>query len=211
MTDIATYFPGIIAAYAILFVSALSPGPSVAMLIGVSTEQGRKPALIATLGIALGSVTLNILTMSGVGFIVSQAAWVINLLRVIGGIYLLYLGYGAFKKAIHPPELQHVSSIYRAPLKHFIKGYLLQVTNPKAVSFWLAIASIGAVEGAGINIMALFVAGGFLISFTCHGAWAITLSVRAVRSTYFAMRRWIEGALGCFFIFFAYNLVTSER
>ena len=52
MKDLGIYLPGIIAAYSILVVGASSPGPSVAMLIGLATGHGRRPALVATLGIA---------------------------------------------------------------------------------------------------------------------------------------------------------------
>ncbi|MBC7180918.1 MAG: LysE family transporter, partial [Roseovarius sp.] len=97
MTDLALYLPGILAAYAILLVAASSPGPSVAMLIGIATEHGRRPALMATLGVAVGSTTINILTMLGVGLVLSQAAWAMSALRVIGAAYLLYLAWGAFQ------------------------------------------------------------------------------------------------------------------
>ena len=66
MTEFAPYLPGFIAAYAILLVGASSPGPAVAMLLGISTNQGRGPALVTCAGIATGSMTINILTMLGV-------------------------------------------------------------------------------------------------------------------------------------------------
>ena len=44
-----------------------SSGPSVALLVGIATGQGRTPALIATLGVALGSVIFNILSILDVG------------------------------------------------------------------------------------------------------------------------------------------------
>ena len=69
MADLTPYLSGIIAAYSILLVGASSPGPSVAMLIGIATEQGRTPALLATLGIASGSMTINVLTTLGVGLL----------------------------------------------------------------------------------------------------------------------------------------------
>ena len=71
MTELITFLPGFIAAYSILLVGALSPGPSVAMLIGIATSEGRAPALLAAPGIALGSVTINILTILGVGLVLS--------------------------------------------------------------------------------------------------------------------------------------------
>ena len=210
MTEFATYLPGFIAAYSILLVGASSPGPSVAMLIGIATSEGRAPALIATLGIALGSVTINILTMLGIGLILSQAAWGMSALRIIGSAYLLWLAYGAFKKVPQPPHFQLVATSQRTPLRHFLAGYLLQVTNPKTIAFWVAIASIGATDGAGAGIIALFVAGAFLISFMCHGAWAVALSASPIRVAYASARRWIEATLGGILSFAAYKLATSE-
>ncbi len=210
MSEATPFLPGIVAAYAILVMGASSPGPAVALLIGIATAQGRTPALVTTLGISLGSLTINILTMLGVGIALSQAAWTVNILRVIGAAYLLYLAYGAFSKAVQPPVLKTVVSNHQTATKQFLVGYLLQVTNPKAISFWLAIASIGAVEGAAPHIVALFIAGAFLISFGCHGAWALALSLTSVRQGYIAVRRWIEATLGCLFTFFAYKLGTAE-
>ncbi|MBX2870324.1 MAG: LysE family translocator [Acidiferrobacterales bacterium] len=207
--DIDPYIPGFIAAYSILLVGASSPGPSVAMLVGIATEQGRIPALLATLGIALGSVTINILTILGVGFILSQAAWAMVVLRIVGAIYLLYLAYNAFKKAVDSPPTPSPIFETRSPCKNFAAGYLLQVTNPKTIAFWLAISSVGAVDGASVGIIMLFIFGGFIISFSCHGAWAFALSINTIRAAYFKARRKIETALGCFFAFAAYKIASA--
>ncbi|MFK7940261.1 MAG: LysE family translocator [Roseovarius sp.] len=208
--ELIPYLPGFIAAYAILVVGAASPGPSVAMLIGVATNEGRLPAMIATLGIATGSATINLMTMLGVGLLLSQAAWAMTALRVIGAAYLLWLAWGAFRRAVHPPAFAVQAAPLRTYMRAYLVGYLLQVTNPKAIAFWLAIASIGAVEGAPLPIIALFVLGACVISFTCHGAWALALSAAPIRAGYARMRRWIEAALGVFFCFAAYKLASSE-
>lgn len=210
MTELAIYSPGFVAAYSILLVGASSPGPAVAMLIGIATSEGRAPALLASLGIALGSITINILTMLGVGLFLSQVAWGSSAMKVAGSAYLLWLAYGSFRKALHPPHIQLAKVSGKTPLKHVLAGYLLQVTNPKAIAFWLAIASIGATKGAGDGIIVLFVAGAFAISFLCHSAWALALSTNPIRMAYASARRWIEATLGVFFFFAASKLATSE-
>lgn len=211
MFDLAPYLPGFIAAYAILVVGASSPGPSVALLIGIATDQGRAPALMATLGIATASITLNALTLLGVGLLVSQAAWAMTALRIIGSMYLLYLAYGAFRKAVNPPVLRPMAAERKPMWRQFMVGYLLQVSNPKAIAFWLAIASVGAVTGAPLGIMVLFILGAAVISFVCHGAWAVAMSAGPVRALYARGRRWIEASLGVLFVAFAWKLATSER
>lgn len=210
MTDFLPFLPGFLAAFSILLVGASSPGPAVAMIMGLSVSQGRAAALISCAGIATGSATINILTILGVGLILSQAAWAMMALKLVGSAYLTYLAYGAFKKAIHPPKVTPMEMLRQSTRALFTKGYLLQVTNPKAIAFWLAIAGVGATQGAPLWVIALFVVSMWLISFACHGAWALALSAAPVRAAYTRARRYIEGALGAFFAFAAFKLATAS-
>ena len=204
------FLPGFMAAYAILLVAASSPGPAVAMLLGIANGQGRIAALTASAGIATGSVLINAATLLGVGLLLAQAAWAMIVLRMIGAIYLLWLAYGAFRRAIHPPNLAPAQAASRSLARHFLAGFLLQITNPKAIVFWLAIASVGATRGGGVGIVALFVAGAFAISFGCHAAWALLLSSGPVRAAYAHARRGVEAALGTFFAFAAFRLAAAR-
>ncbi|MFD0860085.1 LysE family translocator [Roseovarius aquimarinus] len=210
MTDFAPFLPGFIAAYSILLFAAASPGPAVAMLLGVAQSEGRRDALVAATGIAAGSATINIATLLGVGLILSQAAWAMGILRLIGAAYLLWLAYGAFRKALAPPVLKAREVRRRSLPRRFLAGYLLQVTNPKALVFWLAIASIGATQGGGAPVVLPFVAGAFAISLGAHGAWALLLSADPIRRAYARGRRWIEAGLGVFFVFAAWKLAAAR-
>ena len=210
MNDLLPFLPGFIAAYAILFVAASSPGPAVAMLLGIATTSGRRSALVASAGIASGSVILNFGTLLGVGLLLTQAAWAMSVLRLVGAAYLLYLAWGAFRKAAAPPPVVAASVASASDAKYFLAGFLLQVTNPKAIVFWIAIAAVGATVGGGALVILLFVLGAFAISFFCHGAWAIFLSSNPIRAGYMHARRWVDGALGTFFVFAAYKLATSR-
>lgn len=204
------FLPAFAVAWGILFVGASSPGPAVAMLMGLSLGQGRSAALIACAGIALGSATINILTILGVGLILSQAAWAMMALKLAGSAYLFYLAYGAFKKAIHPPAIAAQTLTRQTTPALFAKGYLLQVTNPKAIAFWLAIAAVGATANAPLWVIALFVISCAALSFACHAAWALALSATPVRAAYIRMRAYVEGALGAVFAFAAFKLATSR-
>lgn len=210
MEALLTHLPGFAIAYGILLVGASSPGPAVAMLMGLSLGQGRRAALITSIGIAFGSATINILTILGVGLILSQTAWAMTGLRFLGAAYLAYLAWGAFRKAATPPKVRASEQAQEASMTLFAKGFLLQATNPKAIAFWLAIASIGATQGAPMGVVAFFVLSCAFISFACHAAWALALSAEPVRQGYQRARRYVEGALGAFFTFAAFKLATTR-
>ena len=211
MSELATYLPGILAAYAILVVGASSPGPAVAMILGIATTQGRGPSLVASLGIATGSMTLNLLTLVGVSVLLTQVAWAMLAVKLVGAAYLLWLAYGALRRAVTPPPVIAAADVPRiSAIRWFAAGYALQVTNPKAIVFWIAIAAVGAVTGAPLPVVLFFLAGGWVISFTSHALWSLLLSSRRIRAAYAAGRRWVDVTLGAFFAFAAFKLATSE-
>lgn len=204
------YLPGFLAAYSILLVAVLSPGPAVAMLLGLGLSRGRGSALVASVGVATGAATIPVLTMLGVGLLLQKAAWTITLLRLVGSAYLLWLAWGAFRKALNPPRVTAADMPPLSPARAFLTGYLLQITNPKAIVFWLAIASVGATTGAPLTVKAMFLTGAFAISLAGHGAYALALSSAPVRRAYQSARRGIEATLGALFTLFAFKLATSR-
>ncbi|WP_147126174.1 LysE family translocator [Shimia ponticola] len=205
-----TFLPGILAAYAILLVAASSPGPSVALLLGVGAAQGRAAAMLTTVGIAFGSVVLNALTLAGVGLLLEQAAWAFTALRVVGAAYLGWLAYGAFRKAANPTAVKVREIGHQTRGRLILTGFALQVTNPKAIVFWVAIHAVSGIALAPASVVAVFFVGAFAISFLCHGAWGVLFSSQAFRAAYAAGRRWIEAALGTFLAFMAFRLVTER-
>ncbi|MEO0913677.1 MAG: LysE family translocator [Pseudomonadota bacterium] len=156
MTD---YLPQLLLAWSIQLSGVLSPGPSVALILGIATAQGRAPALITAFGIGCASILLSLATVLGLAALFAQMADLMTLVRLIGAAYLAWLAYGAFRKAITPPPL-HITEIPKTSARRlWLSGFLLQTTNPKAILFWLAIAAVGGVGNAPPHIVALFVGG----------------------------------------------------
>jgi len=209
--DIGPYLPQLMLAWSIQIMGVLSPGPGVALIVGVATNRGRLPALVCAFGIACGSIILAVATVAGLTAILSQVAEIMTALRLIGAAYLAFLAYKAFRKALSTPKLAIDEADRASVWQTALSGFALQVSNPKAIMFWLAIASVGGVGDAPWPVVALFVAGSFTNSFIGHGGYALLLSSAPVRAAYLRAQRWIEGALGCFFLFASFGLATARR
>ncbi len=208
---IAEYLPQLILAWSIQLVGVLSPGPSVALILGVATSQGRAPSLITAFGVACASIVLSISTVVGLAALFATMADLMVAVRLAGAAYLAWLAVKAFARAARPTVLD-LSDQATAPsaLRAGLAGFVLQLSNPKAIMFWLAIASVGGVGEAPLPIVALFVFGAFLNSFLGHGGYALLLSSAPFRRAYAKAGRYVEGALGCFFLFASLRLVISR-
>lgn len=204
------YLPQLMLAWSILLVGVVSPGPSVMLILGVAMGQGRGGAVATALGVACGSMTLSIATVLGLSIIFAELAHAMEIVRFAGAGYLFFLAFKSFGKMLNPPPLAPLVPGLRSFRRQVAGGYLLQVSNPKAIMFWLAIAGVGGVGDAPAPIGLLFVAGSFLLSFTGHGAYALLLSSAVVRAGLTRFRRVVEAALGGFFVFAGVKLLTAR-
>ena len=85
--------------YAAFLLGVATPGPNVLALIGTSTSVGRTVGMALAIGIAMGSLTWGLLTALGVSALLLSYVYALTIIKIIGGIYLLWLAYNAFKSA----------------------------------------------------------------------------------------------------------------
>lgn len=207
---LAEYLPKMLLAWSIQLMGVISPGPSVMLILGVATSRGRGDALTTAFGIACGSIILSTATVLGVAVIFADLAYAMTAIRFVGAGYLFWLAFKAFGKAIDPPSLDISTQKEGGRRNVAFTGFLLQITNPKAILFWLAIAGIGGLENAPAPMLALFVLVAFVNSFVGHGGYALLLSAAPIRTALQRFRRWVEGFLGCFFLFAGYKILTAR-
>ena len=84
------------------------------------------------------------------------------------------------------------------------------MTNPKAALTWIAIMSLGVETAAPFWVGASIVLGTTAMSVGGHLAYAVLFSTSPMVAAYRAARRWIEIALGTFFCFASYKLLTAD-
>ncbi len=203
---ILDWLPNLLAAWSIQAVGVMSPGPGVALILGIATARGRASALAACLGIGLVAIFWASVTVLGFAALLADAERVMMAIRVMGAAYLAYLAFGSFRRAMTPPPPPAPARV--SARRSIIEGAAMQLTNPKAIFFWIAVAALGGLETAPLSILLFFIAGAFFISFLGHGAWAIVLSSAPFRSLYARARRGIEATLGAVFGVAAYKLLT---
>jgi threonine/homoserine/homoserine lactone efflux protein len=116
--------------------AVISPGQSLLFITRTAMTSGRLPALAGTLGMAAGACFWAIAAMLGMAVILQQAAWAYNLLRIAGGLYLIYLAVMIWR---HAPAAIEIGTHSKrdAPLLAVLRnGFLIQIANPKVVVFF---------------------------------------------------------------------------
>ena len=114
------------------------PGPSVLFVIGRSLSLGRRGGLMSVLGNELGGLPLIAAVAFGVGAVVADSIVLFTVVKLIGGAYLAYLGVQAIR---HRREgVDDAPDVAAEPSSWNVlrQGFLVGVTNPKTIVFFVA-------------------------------------------------------------------------
>ena len=206
---IAEWLPHLLAGWGVQLIGVLSPGPGVALILGVATTRGRVASILTCAGIAAGSTVLALGTILGLGLLLSEVAWAMTAVKFAGAAYMAWLASKAFQRALSPSDAP-VTASTNAASRSALAGFLMQITNPKAMVYWLAAIALAGLGAAPWPIIALFLVGSTANSFLGHGIWAMALSSRPFLSLYQRARRSVDAVLGAFFALVAFKLATSE-
>lgn len=117
--------------------TVLSPGPGVVMTLSNALRFGVRGTVGGIFGIAFGALVVAAISATSVGVLLATSAAAFTIAKLIGAAYLLYLGVRLWRAPpFHfSPQATHEAGFAR----RFAEGLTLQLTNPKAVFFFLSV------------------------------------------------------------------------
>jgi threonine/homoserine/homoserine lactone efflux protein len=115
---------------------ALAPGPDNLFVLTQSALKGRLVGLVVTLGLCTGLIVHTSAVALGVAAVFQASALAFNLLKYAGAAYLLYLAWGAFRAGASVLSSESDQEISLA--RYYLRGIVMNVTNPKVSIFFLA-------------------------------------------------------------------------
>src|SRR6478735_7142505 len=115
------------------------PGPSVLFVIGRSLALGRLGGLLSVLGNALGMLPLVVAVALGIGAVVAQSEVVFTIVKLAGAAYLVYLGIQAIRHRRHTAVTHEATPPRRSWLRILSEGFVVGLTNPKSLVFFVAV------------------------------------------------------------------------
>ncbi|OAK03538.1 homoserine lactone transporter [Bacillus wiedmannii] len=114
----------------------LIPGADTMYIVGRSISQGRKAGVYSVFGIITASLVHTLFVAFGLSIILTKSVVLFNIIKIIGVIYLVYLG---VKMVLDKTNVDFQASSNKLNIrKIYIQGLLTSLTNPKVSLFFIA-------------------------------------------------------------------------
>lgn len=177
-----------------------------------SALHGKSAGLIATLGICTGLVVHTSAVAFGVAAIFQTSVSAFNILKILGVLYLLYLAWHLFQSGEIRQSQNRKASI--TGVKLYTRGFLMNVTNPKVVIFFLAFLPQFVDPARGSLIIQTLIPGALFIVVTFSVFGLIALSASYLGKRLKSSKRAqdvLNRIVGTTFVGLAIKLATTER
>ena len=195
----------------ICILGAMTPGPSLAVVLRYSVGQSRQAGFACAVAHGLGVGFYAVITMTGLGILFQTVPAFRNIVSVLGALYLIYLAIRAWRAAGSGArfESDQNGQVADTMTQAARDGFMIAFLNPKIALFFLALFSQ--------FVSPEFEWGGkFLLAFTAAGidaAWyclvAVGLSHGAVLPWLRAHSMWIERIIAILFVVIAMRVLIG--
>ena len=115
----------------------LSPGPDNLMVLSTGIAKGRVRGIAFGLGCAMGCISHTVLAVIGVSALIAASPTAFTALKVAGGLYLIWMGWGAIRSR-GGARVAAEGAPDEPALRLFAKGLVAAAINPKVVLFFLS-------------------------------------------------------------------------
>lgn len=186
----------------------LTPGPAFLALLGIGAGQGRRAGLGFIAGHFAGDIVWASLALIAIIGSASLGTLVFDLLGLVCGAYLLWLGWRAV--SVKRSEDGSLSSGVQKP---YLRGLAFGLTNPKgypvAVAMFTALLAAHAAElnWAVLPGLLLAACGGFLLADLIL---VYVIGAAPVRRLYRRYELWITRISGLIFIGFGLQAIAQS-
>lgn len=122
--------------------AVVSPGPDFVLITRQSIRYDRNVAIWSSLGVGVGILFHSFIAITGVVVLVTSNTFLFTGIKIAGAIYLVYLGIISIINSNKIKSLTGGVSVKRENLNGFLAGLITNVTNVKAILFFITVFSV---------------------------------------------------------------------
>jgi homoserine/homoserine lactone efflux protein len=118
---------------------AVFPGPGAIQSMATGLTHGVRRGYWSIFGLETGLMLQLALVAVGLGAAVANSIVVFNVIKWVGVVYLGYLAFRQWRTVTHDLREQMGRSVDGGILALWVRGFLVNATNPKGLMFFLAV------------------------------------------------------------------------
>ena len=124
--------------FMVCLLGAMSPGPSMAVVINNAIFKGRSNGILTSIGHGVGIVIYASFAVLGLGLIIKTNIFIFNILKILSIVFLIFIGVTSI---INKEKFNLEKKNTKDKAVSFLQGLSISILNPKILVWFIAIYS----------------------------------------------------------------------
>lgn len=186
-----------------------SPGPDFALVLRQSIRHGRVTAIRTSLGIGSGILFHVTYSVLGLALLIRSSETIFTTVKYAGAVYLIWIGLRALlsRPLSESSTAGEGSNLPRRGA--YVEGLLVNVLNPKAMLFFIALFSVGVSPTTPLIVQVGYGLWMVLATMGWFSLVSVFFTQPAVRSRFLRAGRWFDRGMGLVFLALAVRLLVG--
>lgn len=193
---------------AICCLGAVSPGPSLGVVLKQTLHNGRSHALVASWFHALGVGLWAFATVFGLAIVVTESAAIFNLITWCGAGYLIWMGIQSLRAAKGVSRFEIGVASNHSYWQAATEGAMISLLNPKLAIFFIALFSQFVSAEATRSDQLIMIATATLVDGFWYTLVAFIFATGPVLKWLQQKNDWVNRISGVIFIGLALRVLT---
>ena len=192
--------------FIVCLLGAMSPGPSMAVVINNAIFKGRYNGILTSIGHGIGIAIYATFAVLGLGLIIKNNIFIFNGLKILSIIFLIFIG---IKSILNKEKLNLEKKNIKKNTISFLQGFSISILNPKILVWFVAVYShfMSAKNELIFNIYLVSIAG--VIDACWYIFLTLAVTTASALSFFQAKLNLIQKIQGFFFIALGLGLLFN--
>lgn len=193
--------------------AVMSPGPDFLMITKMSMAYSRKIGIYGAIGVGAGILVHVTYSLLGIALIISKSIVLFNTIKILGALYLIYIGVQALRSKKSDIEIDEVQK-EKKEISHFQAfkmGFLVNVLNPKATLFFLALFTQVISTSTPLGIKILYGAEMSIVTALWFSLVVLFFTHHKVVKVYSNIKHYLDRVFGVMLIGLGIKVASTSR
>ncbi len=190
----------------VCLLGAMSPGPSVALIINNTIKKNRLNGIITSIGHGLGVTFYALLAVIGLGVLIKNYFSIFIAFQITGSILLIIIGIHTIittkKNNIETIDNEKIFSMYA-----FIQGFLIAFLNPKILAFFAVLFSQFIYSDATLTDQTILILTPGIIDTIWYIFVSVAITTYSIKNYINSNKIFIQKVMGFLLIIIALTLL----
>ncbi|OVE48334.1 LysE family translocator [Chromobacterium violaceum] len=195
----------------VCMLGAMSPGPSLAMVLQQTAHGGRGGGLAAAMGHALGVGLYALAAAQGLAMVMAAHPLLFKIISSLGAAYLVWLGVQGLRAASRPARAARGETAAAAPTSAWRAartGLAVSLSNPHLAVMFVALLSQFVTADMPASGQALLIATAMGLDFGWYALLTLLISHPSILNGLHRKSRWIDGCGGALMLLLGLRILV---